>query len=153
MAKPPPTTSLLAFSSHEPEAVGSLAFPADPKALERFINVHRFPTLTQLTTTNFNDLLQSPSKTVVVLAAIDSDPKSVAQRDKLAEISRRWKKGGRKFAQPVRFAWVEVDKWTGWLKQSFGISRQDLPAVVVIDTEVSHRRLDLRTPLTTNIAV
>ena len=99
--------------------------------------MHRFPTLTQLTTTTFNDLLLSSSKAVLVLGVFESDTIGADQRDKLAEIARSWKKGGRKLAQPVRFAWVEVDKWTSWLKQSFGISRQDLPALVVIDTDVS----------------
>ena len=137
IANPPPTSSLLVFASHEPYPAGSLAFPADQQAVERFINVHRFPTLVQLTTSNFNDILKSPTKAVVVLGALHSTVEGEKEKAKLYNIARAWKRGGRTFSQPVRFAWVDSDKWAGWLKQSFDIKRNDLPAAVVIDTSVS----------------
>ncbi|ORX36460.1 thioredoxin-like protein [Kockovaella imperatae] len=133
IANPPPTSSLLAFSAQDPYPVGSLAFPADRDAIDRFIAGHKLPTLVQLTTSNFNDLLKSQSHSVVVLGALHGGSDGEAEKKKLYEIARAWRRGGRRFSSPVQFVWAESGKWAGWLRSSFKVKRQDLPAIVIID--------------------
>ncbi|KAL7419881.1 hypothetical protein Q5752_005797 [Cryptotrichosporon argae] len=133
VANPPPTSILLAFSSHSPKPIASLSLPADETSLRRFIDLHRFPTLTHLSGKNYVDIMKSDTRALVVLGALHSGPEGEQERFALEKIARAWKRGGRPFAQPVWFVWVEGEKWKGWLRQSYGIHKTDLPALVVVD--------------------
>lgn len=64
--------------------------------------------------------MKGPLKAVVVLCAIHRGDEGEREKKKFGEIARAWKKGGRDFERPVWFAWVEGEKWSGWLKQSYG---------------------------------
>jgi hypothetical protein len=133
----PPTSALLAFSNHHARPVGSLSFPAEQKELDRFVTIHRFPTLTHLTSSNYNSIMKSDMRAIVVLAALHKGDEGEKEKEKLTSVARAWKRGGRGFQQPVWFVWVEGEKWGGWLKQSYGIRKKELPAVVVVDPVVS----------------
>ncbi|EIW69209.1 hypothetical protein TREMEDRAFT_44374 [Tremella mesenterica DSM 1558] len=134
IANPPPTSVLLAFSSHSTIPVGTVAFPSSADAVGKFVNLHRWPTLVQLTGSNYVDIMNSPLKSTVVLGALNKGPEGDKEREELEKMSRAWKRGGRGFNQPVWFVWVEGEKWAAWLKQSYGIKKSALPAVVVVDT-------------------
>ena len=136
IAHPPPTSALLAFSSYSPHPVSTLAFPASSDQLNKFVNLHRFPTLVKLTASNYNDVMKSPTRALVVLAAL-SKGNEEAEHEKFKSIARAWKRGGRDFSQPVWFVYIEGAKWGGWLRQSYGIKKSQLPAVVVIDPPLS----------------
>ncbi|WWC59892.1 protein disulfide-isomerase domain [Kwoniella dejecticola CBS 10117] len=134
IANPPPTSVLFAFSSYSSRPVGSLAFPASQDSLNKFIQLHRFPTLLELTGSNYNAVMNSNSRAIVVLGALHKGEEGKKDRDQLEEVAKAWKKGGRPFAQPVWFVWVDGEKWSGWLKQQYNIKKSKIPAVVVIDT-------------------
>ncbi|WVQ77445.1 protein disulfide-isomerase domain [Cryptococcus sp. DSM 104548] len=134
IANPPPSSTLLAFSSYSPQPVGTIALPASPSDLNRFVNQHKFPTVVQLDSSNFQSLMRSDSRAVVVLGAVHKGEAGKKELDQFAEIARAWKRGGRKFQQPVWFVWVEANKWSRWLKQFYTIKKTDIPAVVVVDT-------------------
>ncbi|KAK1920867.1 thioredoxin-like protein [Papiliotrema laurentii] len=133
IAKPPPTSVLLAFSNNEKRPIATLAFPTDHLSLQRFVNTHRFPVVSHLNSGNYNALMKSESRAVVVLAAVHSGEAGEKEKAKLMSIAKAWKKGGRPFQQPVWFAWVEGERWGSWLRQSYGIKKSDLPAAVVVD--------------------
>jgi hypothetical protein len=137
IAKPPPTSVLLAFSNNEKRPIATLAFPTDHRTLQRFVNTHRFPVVSHLNSGNYNALMKSESRAVVVLAAVHSGEAGEKEKAKLMSIAKAWKKGGRPFQQPVWFAWVEGERWGSWLRQSYGIKKSDLPAAVVVDPSVS----------------
>lgn len=137
VANPPPTSALLAFSSFSPLPVGSISFPATQDKVDQFTNLHRFPTLVQLVSGNYQELMKSDTRAVVVLGAVHRGEEGIKERKNLESISRAWKRGGRSFEQPVWFVWVEGEKWSGWLHQAYGIKESALPAVVVIDSPVS----------------
>ncbi|ORY27667.1 thioredoxin-like protein [Naematelia encephala] len=137
IANPPPTSSLLAFSAPDRLPVGTLAFPASKDRLERFVNLHRFPTLSQLSASNHQEIMKSPTRAVVVLGAVHKGAEGEKERQKLEQIARAWKRGGRSFAQPVWFVWVDGERWSAWLRQAYGIKKKSLPAVVVIDPPLS----------------
>ncbi|OCF32348.1 protein disulfide-isomerase domain [Kwoniella heveanensis BCC8398] len=133
IANPAPTSVLLAFSSYSARPVGSLSFPASQDNLNRFVNLHRFPTLVELSGSNYNAIMKSPTRAVVVLGAIHKGDEGEKEKERLAEVARAWKRGGRPFSQPVWFVWVDGEKWAKWLKQQYGIKKKELPAVVVVD--------------------
>lgn len=132
----PPTSSLLVFSSRSRKPVASLSFPASYDKLTRFVDTHRFPTLVQLTVANQRELLDSPTKATVVLAALHSGEQGEGEHTKLLEVARSWHHGERDLGQPVWFTWVEGDKWAKWLRKSYGIKTGMYPAVVVIEPAV-----------------
>ena len=137
IAKPPPTSVLLAFSSHSRTPVGSLSFPTEKDRLQRFVKVHRYPTMVQLTSSNYNEFMKSDSRAIVVLGAVHQGEEGVKEKEKFELIAKAWKRGGRGFVQPVWFVWVDGQRWSGWLKQSYGIQKKELPAVVVVDPPVN----------------
>lgn len=137
IANPPPTSVLLAFSNSKRKAVGSLQFPTKQKELDRFISVHRHPTLTHLSSGNYNEVMKADSRAIVVLAALHKGEEGEKERERLMSVAKAWKRGGRGFVQPVFFAWIEGERWASWLRQSYGIKKKDLPAVVVVDAPVS----------------
>lgn len=120
IANPPPTSVLLAFSAPSRTPVGTLSFPASREDVDRFIAVHRFPTLSQLSSGNYADLMKSENKAIVVLGAVHRGDEGDKERRELESIARAWKRGGRRFSQPVWFVWVEGERWASWLKQAYG---------------------------------
>ncbi|OCF58204.1 protein disulfide-isomerase domain [Kwoniella mangroviensis CBS 10435] len=134
VANPPPTSVLFAFSSFSSRPVGSLSFPASEDSLKRFIQSHRFPTLVELTGSNYNAIMNSDTRAIVVLGALHKADEGQKEKEKLAEVAKAWKRGGRPFSQPVWFVWVDGEKWSGWLKQQYSIKKSQLPSAVVIDT-------------------
>lgn len=134
IANPPPTSLLLSFSdSMKPTA--SIILPAADGAVRRFINTHRFPIVTHLSSDNYQDLMQGDQHALVVLAA--THPDNAEENAEFVKIARAWKRGGRPFTQPVWFANMDGEKWQKWLYNSYGIKTEDLPAVVVVDTEMN----------------
>ncbi len=71
-----------------------------------------------------------------MLGAVHKGDEGAKERVVLQNIARAWKRGGRNFNQPVWFVWVEGDRWSGWLRQAYGIKKSALPGVVVIDPPV-----------------
>jgi hypothetical protein len=137
IANPPPTSVLLAFSAHSRFPVGSLAFPANSDQLHRFVKTHKYPTLVQLTSSNYNQIMKSEERAAVVLAAVHGGDTGAKERAALEQVARAWKRGGRGFQQPVFFVWVDGERWSAWLRQSYGIKKKDFPAVIVADPSVS----------------
>ncbi|AFR98909.2 protein disulfide-isomerase domain [Cryptococcus neoformans C23] len=136
VVNPPPTSTLFAFSSYSTRPVGTMALPASSNDLRKFVNLHRFPTLVRLDASNFQSLMRSDTRAIVVLAGVHKGEEGKKERDTFADIARAWKRGGRRFEQPVWFVWVEgeTSRWANWLKRFYGIKKRDLPGVVVIDT-------------------
>jgi hypothetical protein len=140
IANPVPTSILLAFSgTHQP--IASLSFPTEPGKLEQFVDLHRHPILTHLTKANYADMMKSTARAIVVLGAVHAGVEGESEIRELEDVARAWRRGGRGFQQPVWFAWVEGDKWSGWLRQAYGIRKSELPTVVVIDTPVSTKSM------------
>lgn len=155
VVNPPPTSTLFAFSSYSTRPVGTMALPASSNDLRKFVNLHRFPTLVRLDASNFQSLMRSDTRAIVVLAGVHKGEEGKKERDTFADIARAWKRGGRRFEQPVWFVWVEgeTSRLANWLKRFYGyvcvngfrsatdngcnrIKKRDLPGVVVIDTPV-----------------
>lgn len=120
IANPVPTSLLLAFSSYTNVPLGSLAFPTSTEALQKFVKVHRYPTLTKLHSGNYNRIMKADSKPIIVLGALHKGEEGKKDRMAFNSVAKAWKRGGRDFEQPVWFVWVEGDKWASWLKQSYG---------------------------------
>lgn len=119
--KPPvPTSLLLAFSRPSTHPLATLSFPLDsPDKLSKFIDLHRYPTMVQLSNTNYDSIMKSPERAIVVLAALHGGEEGVKERAEFERIGRAWKKGGRPFDQPVWFVWVDGNMWSRWLRQAY----------------------------------
>jgi hypothetical protein len=123
IANPPPTSLLAAFSSQSAKPIATLSLPASGLALQKFIDLHRYPTLVPLSATNYADIFQSPLDPIIVLGALHTTGKE--QRAKLEKVARAWKRGGRDMERPVWFVWVDGQKWGGWMKRAYGYVRGD----------------------------
>ena len=67
---------------------------------------------------NFGDVMRNKRGSLVVLAGLRSGDE--AGREKLKEVAKAWRRGGRKFDQGVIFAWMDGDKWGKWLSSNYG---------------------------------
>jgi hypothetical protein len=74
----------------------------------------------KLTTGNFNEILKSDERALVVLAAFNKGGEGKKEYEEYTKVAKAWRRGGRDFSQPVWFAYVEGDKWAGWLRQAYG---------------------------------
>lgn len=118
---PVPTSLLIAFSQPSIHPIATLPFPlkSDDK-LAKFLDLHRYPTIVQLSTANYNSIMKSPERALVVLGAVHGGDEGFKERVAFERIARAWKKGGRAFEQPVWFVWLDGHKWSRWLKQAYG---------------------------------
>lgn len=84
---------------------------------------HKQPTVIELTSSNYKEIMKSPTRALIVLAALKKTGRSSSELEKdiqtLEVVARAWRKGGRNFSQPVWFVWVDGVKWRKWLRQSF----------------------------------
>lgn len=69
--------------------------------------------------------MRSDTRAIVVLAGVHKGEEGKKERDKFADVARAWKRGGRRFEQPVWFVWVEgeTSRWANWLKRFYGYVR------------------------------
>jgi hypothetical protein len=74
----------------------------------------------KLTTSNFNEIMKSEEKALVVLAALNKGGDGKKELESFQKVAKAWRRGGRDFSRPVWFVHVEGDKWAGWLKQAYG---------------------------------
>ena len=74
----------------------------------------------KLTPGNFNEIMKSDTHALVVLAAFNKGGDGQKENREFEKVAKAWRRGGRDFTQPVWFAYVEGEKWAGWLKQAYG---------------------------------
>ncbi|KAJ1308330.1 hypothetical protein OPQ81_004040 [Rhizoctonia solani] len=136
---------LIVVKDHEvtPFSVLPLSDQTTVPVLGAFFQHHRIPTLQQLTAENFPDVMKHPAKPLVVLVAFDMENMSKtqlgAQIETLTSIAKRWQTSAVRLTdtRPTIFVWMDGDRWGKWLKSMYGIKREDMPTVVIVD----HSRL------------
>lgn len=78
----------------------------------------------ELESANFDEVIHSPARPLVVLVALKKTGRSAGELEKeveeLRKIAKAWHKGGRPFQQPVWFAWIDGERDRKWLKQNYG---------------------------------
>ncbi|KAJ9121734.1 hypothetical protein QFC22_002355 [Naganishia vaughanmartiniae] len=138
-------TVLAVFKDGTSQPTARLSLPASSEEINSFILAQRFPTVIELDSVNFDEVLQSPARALVVLVALKKSGRSTGELEKeveeLRKIAKAWYRGGRKFEQPVWFAWIDGERYKKWLKQNYGIKHTQLPAVVLADP-ASHQYYD-----------
>jgi hypothetical protein len=101
-----------------------LQLPASSERITSFILAQRHPTVIGLESSNFDEVIHSPSRALVVLVALKKTGRPAGELEKEVEelwkIAKAWYKGGRPFQQPVWFAWIDGDRHRKWLKQNYG---------------------------------
>lgn len=132
IANPPPTSALLAFSSNEPDHIGSVILPAKDEDLTRFVRRNRYPSFFDLSGDNYKSIFQAEDTPLVVLGAIQ-DAEGTERRE-MIKMANAWKKGGRPFEQRVLFVAASAGHWDKWLRKMVSITPIDIPGLVVIDT-------------------
>ncbi|KAG8740625.1 hypothetical protein FRC10_004083 [Ceratobasidium sp. 414] len=136
---------LLAIKDHnlKPFADFQLSAAASPSAINTFFQHHRTPTLQQLTSENFQDVMKHPAKPLVVLTAFDTEKMSqadlAASVEKLSDIARGWQGQAVRLTdtRPTIFVWMDGERWSKWLKSMYGIRKEQMPVTVIVD----HHRL------------
>ncbi|KAG9096733.1 hypothetical protein FS749_007856 [Ceratobasidium sp. UAMH 11750] len=136
---------LLAIKDHslKPFADFPLKAATTPLAINTFFQHHRIPTLQQLTGENFQDVMKHPAKPFVVLTTFDTEKMSksdlAASIEKLADIAKGWQGQAVRLTEtrPTIFVWMDGERWSKWLKSMYGITKERMPATVIVD----HHRL------------
>ncbi|KAJ9102535.1 hypothetical protein QFC21_002936 [Naganishia friedmannii] len=138
-------TVLAVFKDGGSQPTARLGLPVSSEEINSFILAQRFPTVIELDSGNFDEVMQSATRALVVLVALKKNGRSTGELDKeveeLRKIAKAWYRGGRKFEQPVWFAWIDGERYKKWLKQNYGIKHTQMPAVVLADPS-SHQYYD-----------
>lgn len=117
-------TILAVFKDGASQPIAHLNLPASSERINSFILAQRFPTVIELDSGNFDEVMQSPTRALVVLVALKKNGRSTGELEKeveeLRKIAKAWYRGGRKFEQPVWFAWIDGEKNKKWLRQNYG---------------------------------
>ncbi|KAJ9096608.1 hypothetical protein QFC19_007141 [Naganishia cerealis] len=128
---------LAVFKDGASRPTARLSLPASPEQISSFVLAQRNPTVFELDSGNFDDIMQSPTRPLVVLVALKKSGRAQGDLEKetgeLHKIAKAWYRGGRTFEQPVWFAWIDGERYKKWLKQNYGIKHTQLPAVVLAD--------------------
>ncbi|KAI0061344.1 thioredoxin-like protein [Artomyces pyxidatus] len=121
---------VIAVKDHEPNfpaAMLSLTAQTDKDSLGDWLIANRLPTSMELTDGSFHEVMNSPSKPLVVLVAVPRE--GSRERDRLVkeitEIGRLWLHAHANATaheqRPVVFTWMDFDRWGSWLDSMYGI--------------------------------
>ncbi|KZO93772.1 thioredoxin-domain-containing protein [Calocera viscosa TUFC12733] len=128
---------LIAVKDHSPRAGASfsLSAPHTASRISSWLLSEKLPTLAELSTHNFDEVMRNPSKPIVVLGALEGDsPQSQEQQAALMSAAREWRAtGGKVRGRPVVFVWMDSAKWAKWLKSMYGVRAAGGPAVIISD--------------------
>lgn len=115
---------LAVFKDGASRPTARLGLPASPEQISSFIQAHRHPTVFELDASNFDEIMHSPMRPLVVLVALKKSGRPSQELEKeveeLRKIAKAWYKGGRHFQQPVWFVWIDGDRYKKFLKQNYG---------------------------------
>ncbi|KAH8105423.1 thioredoxin-domain-containing protein [Cristinia sonorae] len=129
----PSTSVLLALKDHEeqyPAAHYEFDSGSNKAKLEAWLVHNKLPTVLELHTDTFQEVMNAASHPLVVLVAA---PKSYYNQvvPKVKHIAQLWKR--ERNGQNVIFTWMDSDKWASWLKSMYGITNTVTASVVVVD--------------------
>ena len=118
---------LAAFKDHADKPASILYFndgnPTTEK-IDTFIMSHKYPLVNELTPDNHEELFNTPTRALIVLAALNPASKNRKEFDSdlayFTKVARAWQKGGRPFSQPVHFVWTDASRQSKWLKHTYG---------------------------------
>jgi hypothetical protein len=115
---------LAVFKDGSARPTARLDLPASSEQITSFILAQRHPTVFELDASNFDEIMHSSMRPLVVLVALKKNGRPAAELEKeveeLRKIAKAWYKGGRHFQQPVWFAWIDGERYKKFLKQNYG---------------------------------
>lgn len=115
---------LAVFKDGSAQPIARLELPASSEQITSFIQAQRQPTVFELDASNFDEIMHSSMRPLVVLVALKKHGRPAAELEKeveeLRKIAKAWYKGGRHFQQPVWFAWIDGERYKKFLKQNYG---------------------------------
>src|SRR5258708_18612455 len=107
----------------------NLTTQINPGALHSWMARRRFPSAFELTSENFQHVMNPNSSTLVILVAVEESEATTTEK-LLSEIGTAWK------AQPAFFVWINAEKWGSWLSHMYGFRRSKSPFVVIAKHKV-----------------
>lgn len=106
----------------------------------------KLPTVTELTSTTFADLMPTDGEPPLVGLAVLSrkglgDDGLERKKDEVHALARGWAQRRRTASREERdvlWAWVDGDKWAGWVRTMYDVKMggKDAPALVIADPKV-----------------
>lgn len=129
--------SLLVFKSGELTAKLHLGdIPTKPEKLTQWMLEKRLPLALELSPDNFQDVMKSPARPLVVLAVYNpAAPDAGRVEEGVKAFADTWRVEHPRAAREVVHVWMDGVKWKEWLKSMYGLSGT-LPKVVIVDHAV-----------------
>ncbi|KZV85007.1 thioredoxin-domain-containing protein, partial [Exidia glandulosa HHB12029] len=129
--------SILVFKSGEPHAKLHLASYDKADRLTKWMMEKRLPLALELSPDNFQDVMKSPARPLVVLTAYDpADPNAEQVEASVKSFADKWSKSSPGAGREVVHVWMDGVRWDKWLNSMYGIAAP-MPKVVIVD----HSRL------------
>ncbi|KAI0057744.1 thioredoxin-domain-containing protein [Artomyces pyxidatus] len=152
------TPILLAIKDHDASHAAAtlrLTTQTDKNSLSDWLVANRLPTAMELSDSSFQEVMNAPSKPLVVLVAVPKEGSNERERliKEITEIGQLWRRGPDNAAthqqRPVVFTWMDVDRWASWLKSMYGIKGTgqvviaDHGNLIYYDTDMSGNKIKL----------
>ncbi|TFY63356.1 hypothetical protein EVG20_g6352 [Dentipellis fragilis] len=120
--------ALIALKDHDshPTSVFRFSATTSQAELSEWLLNNRLPTAMELGDGSFQEVMNAPTKPLVVLTAV---PDEGAERERLIksvkEVALAWRHRGDAHRNAgdrrVVFVWMDADRWSKWLKNMYGI--------------------------------
>lgn len=152
-----PSPYLLVFKH---SSVPTLKFPLPRTTLSKktrleltteWIGTAKLPFLSELSSTNYADLMQGTSKNTPLVALAILSPTLLhsieSTKGRLEELAKGWhaRRSEQFGSRDVLWAWVDGDRWGGWAKGMYQVQEGKSPVVLVVgDPKVSPSRPSVR---------
>jgi thioredoxin domain-containing protein 5 len=96
------------------------------KKLNTWLLSHRLSTTVELTQDTFQQVMNAPQEPLVVIAAVTKANKDKV-KERFRDIGKKWRfkteGSGIIYGRDVVFSWMDVERWSDWMKSMYGISK------------------------------
>ncbi|KAH8928933.1 thioredoxin-like protein [Atractiella rhizophila] len=118
--------TILVFKSNSALPFAQLSLPASEYSLTTFLHRNRYPVLSELTSANFNGIMEAPEHPLVVITALsharNTRREMEQKKKKLRGVVDKWlERTPADGERQTVWVWVDGDQWEKWLKSMYGM--------------------------------
>jgi thioredoxin domain-containing protein 5 len=119
--------SLVALKDHDSQTPSSIFHGSSTSTHEKinaWLLSHRLPTTLELTQDTFQAVMNAPHAPLVMIAASTSKTQDLIE-ERFRDVAKKWRlrTGGTGVfkGREVVFTWMDIGKWSDWMKSMYGV--------------------------------
>ena len=110
--------------------------------IKEWIQSEKYPLVPAMDSQNYEDILGGNRLVVLGVFRPLEGPQFTKSKNRLKDVARSYyqqikEKNGSEDGKSVIFAWLDGTRWSDYIYGVYGLSKNDLPTVLIADPEVS----------------